>query len=70
MPRSSILHRFLFAAGVLGCMGFGAAQAFASPDPASGGAFCNDTVCHAGCLAKGYWGGYCYQNQGCTCYRI
>ncbi|HEY0020151.1 MAG TPA: hypothetical protein VGC13_27900 [Longimicrobium sp.] len=69
MSNSSILRKALFAAGVLGCMGFGGAQAFASPDPVSTGAFCNDTVCTAGCLAKGFVGGYCYSNQGCICYH-
>lgn len=71
MLRSSILRKALFALAMLGCLGFGGAQAFAAPDPASStGTFCNDTVCHAGCLAKNYWGGYCYGSQGCVCYRI
>jgi hypothetical protein len=71
MPQSSTLRRTLFAAGVLGCLGFGSAQAFAAPRAAAApAALCNDTVCAAGCIAKGYWGGYCTQTSGCYCYRL
>lgn len=69
MPKPSTLRKALFAAGVLGCLGFGSVQAFAAPRAAAPATFCNDTVCAAGCIAKGYWGGYC-GTLGCTCYRI
>ncbi|HEX6372822.1 MAG TPA: hypothetical protein VF006_28125 [Longimicrobium sp.] len=69
MAQSSTLRKTLFAAGVLGCMGFGSAQAFATPQPTTDVSICNDNVCMAGCLARGYWGGYC-SYRGCECYRI
>ena len=69
MLGSPTVRKTLFAAGVLGCMGFGSAQAFATPQPATDVAFCNDNVCMATCLAKSYWGGSC-TDRGCECYRI
>ena len=71
MTRSINPRRALFAAGVLGCLGFGGAGAFATPQPAATtAALCNDTVCAAGCIAKGYHGGRCTTDRGCYCYRL
>lgn len=70
MLVSSTVRKTLFAAGVLGALGFGSVQLFASPQPTTDGAFCNDNVCMATCLAKGYYGGYCTQTSGCQCYRL
>lgn len=62
------LRRTVFGAAVLGCLGFGATQAIASPEiPANVG--CNPTLCSAGCWAKGYYGGVC-RETGCYCYRL
>jgi hypothetical protein len=70
MTRTINLRQALFAAGVLGCLGFGSAQAFAAPQTAvAPAAFCNDTVCAASCIAKGYRSGYCTTDRGCYCYR-
>lgn len=73
MTWSHSLRTYLFSAGVLGCLGFGSAQAFASqgPDPATQSTLaCYPTVCTAGCLAKGYYGGTCTTDRGCVCYRL
>lgn len=71
MMRSRSLRAFLFAAGVLGSLGFGGAQAVAGPDPDTQQvAVCNNTVCNAGCIARGYWGGQCTVDRGCVCYRL
>ena len=70
MPQPSTLRMTLFAVGVLGCLGFGSAQAFAAPRPAAGDTFCSDAVCHAACIAKGNWGGYCSLEGRCICYRL
>jgi hypothetical protein len=68
--RSIDLRGAVFAAGVLGCMAFGSAQAFASAKPAADGSICNDNVCTAVCISKGYQYGICYSDRGCVCYRL
>ena len=70
MIRSINLRKAVFGAGVLGCMAFGSAQAFASPGQAADGSFCNDNVCTALCISKGYQYGICYTHSGCVCYRL
>lgn len=70
MLRSINLRKAVFAAGVLGCMGFGSAQAFATPGPARDASICNDNVCSALCISRGYHYGICYQHSGCVCYRL
>lgn len=70
MRTSSTVRKTLFAAVVLGAIGFGSAQAVASPRPTTDGAFCNDNVCLATCIARGYYGGHCTQTSGCYCYRL
>lgn len=70
MTRSSTLRTILFSASVLGSLGFGGAQALAGPEPSTQVAICNPTLCHAGCIAKGYWGGQCTVDRGCVCYRL
>lgn len=70
MPQSSTLRKAVFAAGVLGCLGFGSAQAFANPRPAAGDAICDDNVCTVLCISRGYHYGICYTHSGCVCYRL
>ncbi|MBW3570977.1 MAG: hypothetical protein KY467_07715 [Gemmatimonadetes bacterium] len=70
MLRSIDLRKAVFGAGVLGCMGFGSAQAFAAPGPATDDTLCNDNVCSAVCITKGYHYGICYTHSGCVCYRL
>lgn len=70
MLRSIDLRNALFGAGVLGCMTFGSTQALATPGPATDGAFCNDNVCTAVCISRGYHYGICHTHSGCVCYRL
>lgn len=70
MPRSINPRNAVFAAGVLGCLAFGGAQAFASPDAAADDAVCDDNVCTALCISRGYHYGICYTHSGCVCYRL
>ena len=63
------ITRSLAAVALAGTLGFGAAQAFASPAPAEGSAkVCNDFACNALCEAR--WGpfasGRCVDGQ-CEC---
>ncbi|HEX6372821.1 MAG TPA: hypothetical protein VF006_28120 [Longimicrobium sp.] len=70
MTRLIDPRQALFAAGVLGCMGFGGAQAFASPRPPAGDSVCDDNVCTALCISRGYHYGICYTHSGCVCFRL
>lgn len=52
-------------------MTFGSTQVFATPAQATTDAsFCNDNVCTAVCITKGYQYGICYTHSGCVCYRL
>jgi hypothetical protein len=66
--RSSIrirAVRAMAALGVTAALGFGGAQAFASPGAAAeGAARCTDGTCKSRCLSLGYAGGSC---SGATC---
>ena len=70
MSSSITLRKALYAAGVLGCMAFGSAQAFAAPRNASADNVCNSELCTAVCISRGYHYGVCYQHSGCVCYRL
>lgn len=70
MLRSIDVRRLVFAAGVLGSMGFGSAQAFAAPRPAAPAGVCEQNVCNALCISRGYHYGICYSHSGCVCYRL
>ena len=68
MSHSFARIRGIFVgAGVAGALGFGAVQAFASPQSAAPAAACVDAVCSARCLAGGRPGGGC-GSLGCFCY--
>lgn len=50
-----------------GMLGFGAAQAFATPAGQSAGArVCNASTCEEPCIRGGFAGGVC-KNGSCTC---
>lgn len=66
----TIMAKALFAAGVLGCMAFGSAQAFAAPRSASADSVCSAELCTALCISRGYHYGVCYPTRGCVCYRL
>lgn len=70
MSSSFTLRKALYAAGVLGCMAFGSAQAFAAPRVASVDSVCNSELCTALCISRGYHYGVCYPHSGCVCYRL
>ena len=58
----------MFAAAIAAALGFGGAQAFASPGAGAQGArACDLAQCDAGCKARGFSGGYC-QMEWCGCY--
>ena len=63
-------RRWVFAAGVLGTLGFGAAQAVAAP--AAPGArdqarACNPEGCDRSCRAQGGFSGRCTDAGLCAC---
>lgn len=61
-----VIHRGTFALATLAALGFGAAQAFASPGETAARA-CNGGQCNRDCKARGADGGFCDQG-GCICY--
>ncbi len=67
----STIQRIARASAALaftGMLGFGAAQAFATPasQPAGAARVCNASTCEEPCLRGGYAGGVC-RNGTCTC---
>jgi hypothetical protein len=60
------MQRGMFAVATAAALGFGAAQAFASPGGAAARA-CDLAQCDAACKARGATGGYC-QMGWCGCY--
>lgn len=66
----TIVAKALFAAGVLACMVFGSAQAFASPRGDAADSVCSTELCTALCISRGYHYGVCYPHSGCVCYRL
>ncbi len=62
------MQRGVFAAAMAGALGFGAAQAFASPGTsADAERACSSGQCNRDCKARGADGGFCDQG-GCICY--
>lgn len=58
----------LFAAAMAAALGFGGAQAFASPGAgAEAERACSGGQCNRDCRQRGYDGGFCDQG-GCICY--
>jgi hypothetical protein len=57
----------MFVAAVVAALGFGGAQAFASPGAAKAERACDPAQCDANCKARGFTGGYC-QFGWCGCY--
>ena len=63
------LRGWLFGAGVAAALGFGGAQAFASPAPAAAGErVCNSQLCNRICQSIGTIGGFCTSDGSCVCY--
>ncbi|HEX2092101.1 MAG TPA: hypothetical protein VHG28_06845 [Longimicrobiaceae bacterium] len=62
------IGRVLFGAAVLGALGLGASQAFASTEPRDATArACNDSTCFNNCVARGYDSGECIRGF-CRCF--
>ena len=62
--------KVLFAAGVLGALGFGASQAVAGPAPAPPGSACVQAKCSLDCAVRGFGGGECSAGGGCSCWDV
>ncbi len=67
MKASSRLHTVVFGAATLLSLGFGAAQALASPAEGSARRACTTAVCHSLCVESGYSYGSCRDGRFCTC---
>jgi hypothetical protein len=62
------MQRGMFAAAMAAALGFGGAQAFASPGAAAQGErACSQPQCDESCRARGATGGQCVMG-GCMCY--
>ncbi|HEU0300750.1 MAG TPA: hypothetical protein VFR37_14915 [Longimicrobium sp.] len=64
-------QRGLFALAMAAALGFGGAQAFASPGAAAGDAAaraCTNAQCNLDCRRMGYDGGFCAGSWGCACW--
>jgi hypothetical protein len=57
----------MFALATAAALGFGGAQAFASPGAAEAERACSGGQCNRDCRARGADGGFCDQG-GCICY--
>ena len=69
MRTSRKVHRWVFGAGTLAALGFGGAQAMASPTPAKAAGVCNPEICNRICQSiPGSIGGFCTPDGGCSCY--
>lgn len=70
MRTSKTVTRWVFGAATLASLGFGGAQAMASPAPATGpGQVCNPQACNRLCQSiPGSIGGYCASDGSCNCY--
>lgn len=62
------VRRWVFGAGMAAALGFGGAQAMASPAPPEPGPVCDSGVCNRVCQALGLIGGFCTEPVGCSCY--
>jgi hypothetical protein len=65
--RITRLCRRAIGAAVVATLGFGAAQATASPAEAAEAAACDVIKCRASCKAQGQTSGACFEGQ-CFCY--
>ncbi|MEW5930998.1 MAG: hypothetical protein AB1941_26340 [Gemmatimonadota bacterium] len=69
--KSSIrkVRAALFGLSLSATLGFGATQAFATPQtaPSDTARLCDDLRCNQGCQNKGYSWGYCSTSWSCTC---
>lgn len=63
---ASVSQRWMVAAGLVAALGFGAAQALASPAQAEARA-CSAGQCRKDCIALGNSGGICIDGQ-CICF--
>ena len=66
-----MLRNGLFAAATIAALGFGGAQAFATPSDAAREPTCNplpNTPCNTWCQDKGYDYGICITQTNCRCY--
>ena len=58
----------IFTLAIASALSFGAAQAFAGPEPTARET-CSG-LCDQECREAGYAGGYCPTNEPCTCYEL
>jgi hypothetical protein len=69
--KSSIarVRTALFGLAVASTLGFGTAQAFATPQtaPPEAARLCDDTRCNTMCRNDGYAWGYCSTSWSCSC---
>jgi hypothetical protein len=69
MRASKTVQRWAFSAATVAALGFGGAQAVASPAPATDARVCNPEVCNRICQAiPGSIGGFCGSDGSCNCY--
>ncbi len=70
MRLTTNLVRFACGSAVAAALSFGAAQAVASPAPAtrSDARVCDPQICDRVCRAIGAFGGFCNAAGGCSCY--
>lgn len=59
-------RRVFFALGTAAALGFGGAQAFASPGAPEAERACSGGHCNRDCKQRGFDGGFCDQG-GCIC---
>lgn len=69
MRRMRTTRSWVFGAATAAALGFGSAQAFATPSLADGAKVCNPQVCNRICQTiPGSIGGFCTPDGGCSCY--
>ena len=72
----TIMRRALLGVACTASLGFGTAQAFAKPGPATVAPLCsvndpNSTACNRSCRSRGYAGGLCDETYTwCSCYTV
>lgn len=64
----SLFRRGVFAAAVLGTLGFGATQALATPAASAAPPTCNEQQCDRTCRDAGFSGGFCLDRTSCNCF--
>jgi cytochrome c oxidase assembly factor CtaG len=70
MRTSKTVTRWVYGTATVAALGFGGAQAMASPAPVADAApVCNPQVCNRVCQAiPGSIGGFCGSDGSCNCY--